>query len=157
MLTLIAAIARNNAIGRDNDIPWRAPADLAAFKLETTNGIVIMGRRTWESLPRRPLPGRVNIIVTSHAIPDEETAPSIQTALEIAARHPARRIYGIGGHGIYAGLMPHAHRLLLTHVDVDVPDADTFFPTIGPEWHEISRLTLSGDGPPCHQVEYLRR
>ncbi len=84
MLTLVVARARGGAIGRDNTIPWHAPEDLAAFQRETTGGAVIMGRRTWESLPFKPLKNRLNIVVTSDAALWDSTAPDPETAVTMA-------------------------------------------------------------------------
>ena len=157
MLTLIVAHDKNRAIGRQGDIPWRAPEDLAAFQRETVGGALIMGRLTWDSLPRRPLPGRMNIVVTSRAVQD---APSAQTPFEavgIAEDMGYQRIYGIGGAGIYTALLPLADRLLITEVDLEVEDADTFFPKVASQgWRETGRYALRGNGPLLLQKEYLR-
>ncbi|WP_128253963.1 dihydrofolate reductase [Falsirhodobacter deserti] len=158
MLTLIAARARNGAIGRDNTIPWEAPEDQALFARETAGGAIIMGRLTWESLPKRPLPRRMNIVVTSHAVEAEWTAASVEQAVQMARDAGHARIYGIGGQGIYRALLPLADRLLLTEVDLDVPDADAFFPEFDPaNWRQSQPLVLREDGPRCVLKEYLRR
>ena len=158
MLTLIAARAKNGAIGRDGDIPWHAPEDLALFKRETLGGAVIMGRRTWESLPVRPLGQRLNIIVTRSAIDGQLTAADPIDALHLAWRQGVTRAYGIGGEGIYRALLPVAHRLMLTEVDLTVPDADAFFPSFDvADWQVIRHAPLREDAPRCRLVEYLRR
>ena len=108
MLTLIVARARNGAIGKGNTIPWHAPEDLAAFQRETTGGAVIMGRRTWESLPFKPLKNRLNIVVSRDASVWETVAPSPQAAVEMAAAAGYARLYGIGGSSVYATLLPLA-------------------------------------------------
>ncbi|MCJ8139674.1 dihydrofolate reductase [Falsirhodobacter halotolerans] len=157
MLTLIAGLARNNAIGRGNTIPWDAPEDMAFFARETAGGAVIMGRHTWDSLPKRPLPRRMNIVVTSHTV-ECEAAASVQGALALAAKAGHARVYGMGGRGIYEALLPVADRLLLTFVDVDVPDADTFFPAVNfNDWRAVQTMTLRPEGPACTLTEYLRR
>ncbi len=146
MLTLIAARARCGAIGRDGTIPWHAPEDLRQFQRETLGGALIMGRRTWESLPTRPLPRRLNIVVTRDTALAEHTAPDPLTALSLAEGHT--RLYGIGGTAIYAALLPHAHRLLITEVDTEIPDADAHFPTFDEAlWREIHRRPLPGPLP----------
>ena len=158
MLTLIAAHDRNRAIGKDNDIPWRAPEDLAFFQRETTGGAVIMGRRTWDSLPSKPLRARLNLVVSSDPQLAEHVFAEPQAALGYAHAAGYRRVYGIGGAGIYAALLPLADRLLLTEVDVAVDGADTFFPAFDPaDWDRVGTVTLRTDEPRCTLVEYLRR
>jgi dihydrofolate reductase len=158
MLSVIVARARNGAIGRGNTIPWHAPEDLAAFQRETLGGAIIMGRRTWESLPRRPLPRRLNIVVTSGA---GDHAEALFLPLE-AARDAARaqgylRQYAIGGAGIYRAFLPQADRLLITEVDLDLADADTFFPELDfSDWRLVARHALRDAAPACTLHEYLR-
>ena len=156
MLTLIVARARNNAIGQDGDIPWHAPEDLAMFKRETTGGALIMGRHTWNSLPVRPLPNRMNCVVSRDDTLAEHVFPDPATAVAAATAQGYTRVYGIGGAAIYAALLPLAHRLLITQVDLDVPDADTFFPALDADgWTEVSRRPLRAADPACTLVEYL--
>lgn len=129
-LTMVAVVARNGAIGRDGDLLWHIPADLRHFKRVTSGGAVIMGRKTWETLPRRPLPGRLNIVVTRQAgyeAPGAQTAASVEEAI-VAAKDSQAFI--IGGGEIYRIAMPYASRLILTEVDADVTDADTWFPPV---------------------------
>ena len=160
MLTLIAARARNGAIGKDGDIPWHLPEDLAFFQRETRGGAIIMGRRTWESLPVHPLKGRFNIVVSrdSEVAPKADAVvPSLDAALKAAREAGFMRLYGIGGAGIYAGLMAQAHRLLLTDVDLMIDGADTFFPQVDPAlWREIDRQELRREGPSAVARELLR-
>lgn len=157
MLTLVVARARGGAIGRDNTIPWHAPEDLAAFQRETTGGALIMGRRTWESLPFRPLKNRLNIVVSSDPTVWETVAPTPEAALALAQAAGHSRIYGIGGSAIYRALMPVAHRLLVTEVALDVPDADAFFPEFDTgEWRLIWQHRLRAEGPECILGEWLR-
>ncbi len=157
MLTLIVARAQGGAIGKGNTIPWHAPEDLAAFQRETTGGAVIMGRRTWESLPFKPLKNRLNIVVTRDASLHDTTAPSPQAALEMAAKAGYARLYGIGGSAIYQALLPLAHRLLVTEVEMEVPDADAFFPAFDErEWRVIWEHRLRESGPSCVLREWVR-
>lgn len=159
MLTLIVARARGGAIGRGNTIPWSAPEDLAHFQRETIGGALIMGRLTWESLPFKPLKSRMNIVLSRGAVAG---APHVcadwRAAVALAGQAGHARIYGIGGAGVYGAMMPHADRMLITEVALDVPDADTFFPP--PEadhWREGARLTLRDAAPACVMQEWLRR
>jgi dihydrofolate reductase len=160
MITLIVARGRNGAIGRNGEIPWHAPEDLAFFQSETRGGAVIMGRKTWESLPDavRPLKGRRNIVVSRGSDLGEHTVATPRDGVSYAQGKGYSRIYGIGGASIYQALMPIANRLLITEVDLDVSDADTFFPTFDTwEWREIGQYNLRAEGPRCVAHEYLRR
>lgn len=156
MLTLVVARARNGAIGKAGDIPWHAPEDLAAFQRETTGGAVIMGRRTWESLPLKPLKNRLNIVVTRDATLWETTAPTPEAALAIARAAGHTRLYGIGGEAIYRALLPMADRLVVTEVDVTVDGADAFFPEFGEGWRQIHHHPLRYESPRCTLTEWLR-
>jgi dihydrofolate reductase len=138
---MIYARARNGVIGRDNTIPWRLPEDMAHFKRLTLGWPVIMGRKTWDSLPVkfRPLPDRVNIVVTRQ--PDwkeagADTAASLAEALASCAA--AEEVWVIGGAQIYAQAMPLAKRIEVTEIDEDF-EGDAFAPPLGPEWREAAR------------------
>ncbi|MEL0436347.1 dihydrofolate reductase [Phycobacter sp. K97] len=157
MITLIAARARDGAIGKDNTIPWHAPEDLKAFQRETLGGAIIMGRRTWDSLPVKPLKNRLNIVVSSSPDAAETVCTSIDEAIDLAYGEGYRRIYGIGGAGIYAAMMARADRLLITEVDTHVAGADTFFPEFAAEdWKRLGVTPLRASDPACTLVEYLR-
>lgn len=140
-LSLIAAVARNGALGKDNQLLWHIPEDMKFFRETTRGAPVIMGRRTWESLPPRfrPLPGRRNIVVTrqcDYGTEGAETAHSLTEALEFVGAVPS---FVIGGADLYAQAMTEADRLLITEVDL-TPEADVFFPRIDPaRWRETSR------------------
>ena len=139
MITLIAARDRNGAIGKDGGIPWHLPSDLALFQRETTGGAIIMGRATWESLPVKPLKGRLNIVVSRDRDLAEHVVGSVAEAVDLALAEGYFRIYGIGGARIYAEMMPLAHRLLLTEGDLAVEGADTFFPAVEEgAWRELA-------------------
>lgn len=127
-LSLIAAVARNGAIGRDNALLWHLPGDLPRFKQLTMGSPLIMGRKTYDSIGR-PLPGRRNIVITRNAdwsVAGVEVARSLDEALALVAEAP--QAFVMGGGQIYTQALPHADELVLTEVDQDVPDADTFFP-----------------------------
>lgn len=158
MLTVIVARARNGAIGKNNTIPWYAPEDLAFFQRETLGGALIMGRNTWESLPKRPLPRRLNIVVTSRPLgADGAQVATVDTARDIVAAAGYARVYAIGGAGIYQAFLPVADRLLITDVDLDIPDADTFFPPVALDaWRPGAAFQLRDAAPVCRVHEYLR-
>ena len=129
-VSLIAAVARRGAIGKNNALLWSEPADLKHLRLVTMGCPVIMGRKTWDSLPTRfrPLPGRRNIVLTRHAAwraDGAESAASLDAALALAA--PAPKVFVIGGATLYALALPRADELLLTEIDAEF-EADTFFP-----------------------------
>lgn len=148
-LTLIAAVARNGVIGIENRLPWHLPADLRHFKALTSGHAVIMGRKTWESLPAkfRPLPGRRNIVVTrdqSYRAEGAVVALSLPAALA-AAGEGEGEAFLIGGAELYATALPLADRLQLTEIDASF-DGDTWFPAIDPGlWHEVGRQAHRGD------------
>ena len=158
MITLIVGRDRNGAIGKDNDIPWYAPEDLAFFKQETLGGAVVMGRNTWESLPFKPLKNRLNIVVSSKEGLGEVTVKSVEDAVEAAFDAGFQRIYSMGGAGIYKAMLPIADRLLVTEVDVEVEDPDTFFPAFSAQdWELANTRPLRADAPKCTLTEYFRK
>lgn len=158
MITLIVARAQNGAIGRDGTIPWHLPEDLKSFQRETLGGALIMGRNTWDSLPVKPLSKRLNIVVSSRPDAADLVAPSVAAAVEMASAQGYDRVYGIGGARIYEEMIPIAHRLLISEVEIEVPDADTFFPNLDLNtWRVVNTRTLREAGPNCYVLEYLRR
>ena len=140
-LNLIFARARNGVIGHNNTLPWHLPEDLAHFKQTTLGQPVVMGRKTWESLPPkfRPLPGRTNIVVTRQTHWHAEGAV-VAHSIEAALQHcPAdAQVWVIGGAEVYAQAMPLATRAVVTEIDADF-EGDAFAPTLGPEWVETQR------------------
>lgn len=158
MLTLIVARAANGAIGRDGDIPWSAPEDLKTFQRETLGGAIIMGRRTWESLPVRPLRNRFNCVVTRSELDADLVCADPKAAVKQCYDAGYTRIYGIGGQSIYAALLPLADRLMVTEVDADIQDADAFFPDFAAQdWTEKRRTVIRDAAPHCELRELLRR
>jgi len=130
MISIIVAVSDDWGIGMNNELLWHIPEDLKRFKKLTMGKTIIMGKRTWESLPRRPLPGRKNIVLTD--IPDEcidgsVTAYSIEDALSKCVQD--EEIFVIGGGMVYRQFMPIADRLYITHVHKKAP-ADVWFPKI---------------------------
>ncbi len=160
-LAIIAAVARNGVIGRDGALPWRLPEDLAHFRRVTAGCPVIMGRRTWESLPPkfRPLPGRHNIVVTRQPgwrAEGATVAADLDAAL--AATGDAARVFVIGGVELFAAALPRARELLLTEIDADA-DGDVRFPAWPrSDFEEIAREhQRSAGGVDFDFVTYRRR
>lgn len=122
-VAIIAAVAKNGVIGRDNGLPWRLKSDLAHFKALTMGATLVMGRRTFQSIGR-PLPGRRTIVVTRGTVPGVDCAASITDALHRAEG----RVFLAGGTQIYRGGLAHAHTLYLTRVDA-APEGDATFPS----------------------------
>jgi dihydrofolate reductase len=141
-IALVVAVARNGVIGRDGGLPWRLSSDLKRFKATTMGKPLIMGRKTWDSLPRRPLPGRHNIVVTrgpSFRADGASVAASPQAALAFAAKDQPEEVCIIGGAEIFAHFLPRATRLYLTTVEAE-PDGDTMFPPYDEsDWTEMAR------------------
>lgn len=140
-LNLIFARARNGVIGRDNAMPWHLPEDLAHFKRTTLGCPVLMGRKTWESLPPRyrPLPGRINAVLTRNENFNEmgtQRFTSMREALSFLSEYP--EVWVMGGAQIYAQALPLAQRVVVTEIDADF-EGDAFAPTLGPEWRETQR------------------
>ena len=139
-VTIVAAIAANGIIGRDGGLPWRLPGDLARVKRLTMGHVLVMGRRTFDSIGRA-LPGRTTVVVTRQ--PDWRAegvlvADSVDAALELGARHD-REIYVFGGAEVYAAALPRTDRMVLTWVDQE-PAGDTSFPEVDwGDWREVGR------------------
>ncbi len=158
-LNLIYARAANGVIGKDNQLPWHLPEDLAHFKRTTLGCPVIMGRKTWDSLPPkfRPLPGRLNIVVSrdpAFAAEGAAVAPSLEAARALC---PASSdAWVIGGAQIYAQALPLAHTVVVTEIARDF-DGDAFAPTLGAEWRETAREEhVAASGLPFAFVTYTR-
>ncbi|MGE4336689.1 MAG: dihydrofolate reductase [Pigmentiphaga sp.] len=156
-LSLIVAYARNRTIGRDNQLPWRLPPDLAHFKRTTLGHPIIMGRRTWESLPRA-LPGRLNVVISrnpAYEAPGATVVDSLEQAL--AAVGEAGDVFVIGGEQLYRLALPLAQRVVATELGVDV-EGDAVFPALPAGWVEAERLSQpEHDGLPYDFVTYLRQ
>lgn len=130
---IIAAVANDRAIGRSGDLVFHISADLKRFKALTTGHTIIMGRKTFESLPKGALPNRRNIVVTrnsSLSFPNAETAASIEEALELARTAGESEAFIIGGAQIYSQTLPLADRLEITAIEATAPDADAYFPEL---------------------------
>ncbi len=146
---LIAGLARNRVIGTGQALPWHLPQDMAHFRRATAGHAVVMGRKTWESLPPkfRPLPGRRNVVLTQRAdyqATGAEVAPSIGAALLLL--HDAAKVFVIGGAEVYAQALPLADELLLTEIDRDF-HGDAYFPALSASWVEVQRESHRAAAP----------
>jgi dihydrofolate reductase len=146
-IVIIAAVARNRVIGKDNRLLWNIPEDMAHFKALTSGHTVIMGRKTWESLPPRfrPLPGRRNIVISrqaDYAAPGAELVDSLENALNMSSTEAT--VFIIGGEQIYRQAMTVADRLEITEVDLE-PEGDAWFPEIAAvDWKQTARAAGNG-------------
>lgn len=161
MLSIIVAVAQNLAIGKNNDLIWHISADLKRFKALTTGHTVIMGRRTFDSLPKKPLPKRRNIVLThdtSFQYPGVEVAHGVEEVLNDI--HDGEEVFVMGGAAIYKQLLPYADKLYVTWVHADYPDADVFFPAINEQVFRQQQSTAPEIDPDCglmyHYGDYER-
>jgi dihydrofolate reductase len=158
-VNLIFARAANGVIGNQNTLPWHLPEDLAHFKRLTSGWPVVMGRKTWDSLPPRfrPLPGRKNVVVTRQsdwAAAGASRASSLPEALVLCG--DAAQVWIIGGAQLYTLAEPLAHRAEVTQIEQDFA-GDAFAPTLGADWAETARSSqLSATGLPFSFVTYTR-
>ena len=151
MISIIAAVAKNRAIGFENKLIYWLPNDLKRFKALTTGHTIVMGRRTFESLPKGALPNRRNVVLSASVkeLPGCEVFPTLDAALQSC--RPDEEIYIIGGASVYEQALPLADRLCLTEVD-DVPQkADAFFPDYS-DWHVVTKEAHPKDER--HAFEY---
>ncbi len=167
-VSIHVAIAENGVIGREGGLPWRLSTDLKRFKADTMGKPIVMGRKTWESFPKRPLPGRLNVVVTrdqTYRADGATVATSLEQAIALAAEHNRSTggcddICVIGGGEIYRQAMPLADRLHVTHVQARF-DGDTWFPEIDPEiWLQTSVQDVPAgekDTHPTRHAIYQRR
>ncbi|GAB3648044.1 dihydrofolate reductase [Echinicola sediminis] len=147
-VSIIVAKAKNNVIGKDNQLIWRLSADLKHFKQYTTGHYIIMGRKTYESMGK-PLPNRTSVVITrnpEYKIPEgHHTVGGLKEALELAAKNGQDKVYVIGGGEIYRQAIPLTDELIVTEVDCQ-PEGDTFFPPINSsEWEKISEEAHTKD------------
>jgi dihydrofolate reductase len=156
-VSIIAAVGRNLELGRDNDLIWHFKEDMKFFKETTLGSTVIMGRKTFESLPKA-LPGRRNIVITSN--PDytadgAETVCGVSEALEAAGEG---EVFIIGGGIIYRLFLPFADKLYLTEIDADCPDADTYFPEFDSSLYNAEKLSdYNVDGVHFSHICYTKK
>ena len=154
MITIIAAVARNNAIGYKNKLLYWLPNDLKRFKELTTGNTILMGRRTYESLPKGALPNRRNCVLTTSVseLPGCECFKSWDEFI-ITCR-PDEEVFIIGGATLYTQLLDKADRLCLTEIDDTPMQADTFFPDYS-EWHEVCREVHDIDERHAHKYAFV--
>jgi dihydrofolate reductase len=157
MITIIVAIAENGAIGYKNELLYRISADLKRFKTLTTGHTVLMGRKTFLSLPKGALPNRRNMVLTRDVnaqFPGTETFVSIEDAL--AAVGADEQVFVIGGAQIYKQVMAYADKLYITEVAASFPDADVFFPEIDKAlWREVSRQDNPADEKHAYAYSFV--
>ncbi|WP_439887129.1 dihydrofolate reductase [Pseudomonas sp. MBLB4123] len=164
-LCLIAALAQNRVIGRDNQLPWHLPADLKHFKALTLGKPIIMGRKTWDSLGR-PLPGRLNLVVSRQpglALAGAEVFASLDAALaradEWAREQGVEELMLIGGAQLYGQALAQAERLYLTRVALE-PEGDAWFPEFSEtDWRRaaVDHQPATADAPPHAFETWVRR
>ncbi|SBO10126.1 Dihydrofolate reductase type 3 [Vibrio mediterranei] len=154
IISMIAAMADNRVIGKDNQMPWHLPADFIWFKKCTMGKPVIMGRKTYESIGR-PLPGRQNIVVSRNSelcIDGVETVTSLEQALSLVSDVEEAMI--IGGGSFYEHCMPMANKLYLTYIDANV-DGDTQFPDWGEGWKQVHSEQYQADDKNAYDMQFV--
>ncbi|WP_322803538.1 type 3 dihydrofolate reductase [Vibrio alfacsensis] len=153
IISMIAAMADNRIIGKDNQMPWHLPADFAWFKRSTMGKPVVMGRKTYDSIGR-PLPGRLNIVISRDAslsIEGVTTVTSIEQALEAAGS--VEEVMIIGGGAIYAACLPMANKLYVTHIEAEV-EGDTQFPQWSNDFKEIYSEAYQADEKNAYNMRF---
>ncbi|MGY1841127.1 MULTISPECIES: dihydrofolate reductase [unclassified Modestobacter] len=140
---MVWAQTTDGVIGADGGLPWHLPEDLRLFKALTLGGTVVMGRRTWESLPPRyrPLPGRSNLVLSATLDPAEVGVPVARSVEDVLDR--GEDPWVIGGGTVYAAFLPHAAEVVVTEVDARVP-GDTWAPPLGPDWARHAQAPAAG-------------
>ncbi|ASI97475.1 type 3 dihydrofolate reductase [Vibrio rotiferianus] len=153
IISMIAAMADNRIIGKDNQMPWHLPADFAWFKRCTMGKPVVMGRKTYESIGR-PLPGRLNIVISRDAsltIEGVTTVTSIENALDVVGA--VDEVMIIGGGAIYSACLPMANKLYITHIEAEI-DGDTQFPDWGSEFKETYSEAYQADEKNAYNMRF---
>lgn len=155
MKAIVVGYDKNRAIGKNNDLPWgrSLPADLANFRKLTKGGSVIMGRKTFESIGKRPLPNRENIVVSSTptGVDGVLTAVSLESAYALA-RYP---VFVIGGQRLYAESLANIDTIFATEVDYAFDNCDTFFPELDETWEEVSRIHNPSDQDNSYDFDFV--
>lgn len=160
LISLIVAVANNGVIGKDGKLPWRIPEDMRWFRMHTMGKPIIAGRKTWDSFPKRPLPGRTNIVLTREAGWSEEGAVVAHDWDEaVANAGDVKEIVVVGGADIYRLALPHAGRIYLTNVGL-APEGDAFMPPFNRDhWKEVfaQGFPALGDAVPGFTFRIIER
>lgn len=159
-INIIVACGKDGAIGKKDSLIWRIPADLKRFKTLTMGHPVIMGRKTWDSLPKKPLPGRRNIVLTRRSDYEAEGAEIVNSIEEALNITKGESPFIIGGAEIYNSFMPFATHLFLTLVEEECPDADAWFHIdFKKDWEEkkSGQSETTTDGVVFKYIEYQRK
>jgi dihydrofolate reductase len=157
---MIAALSENRVIGKNNDLPWKLPDDMKFFMQTTQGHHSIMGRKNYDSIPAKfkPLPNRVNIVVTRQAnfrAPGCTVVDSVEKGIDISRKNGERETFIIGGAEIYKLGLPYATRLYLTEIQAEI-EGDTFFPPVDlKQWREISRKHHSKDERHAYAFDFV--
>ena len=159
-INLIVAIGKNGAIGRKGDLIWHISDDLKRFKQLTMGHPVIMGRKTWESLPKRPLPGRKNIVLTTNPALQAEGAVVVNSIESAIAAAYGKSPFIMGGAQIYNAFLPYVTHAFVTQIDAECPDADAFLNIdfTSPQWEKTKETapSLTSQGIPYRYVNYSK-
>ena len=154
---LIWAQDQNGGIGKDGKLPWNISEDLKNFKKLTLNSTILMGRQTWESLPIKPLPNRINIVLSSQNLPEVESYSSVEECVGKLDAHGTSTLFVIGGSTVYQKFIHRADELHITFVDINTVGIDTYFPVtllkIKEEFEKISELKLGVDATYSHWIK----
>lgn len=159
-IALIAAMSKNRVIGINNDLPWHLPDDMKYF-METTKGhVVIMGRKNFDSLPKKfkPLPHRTNVILTrqkDYQVEGCQVYHDMESAIEFAKKQGEDMLFIIGGGQIYDMAMNRADIIYLTEIDAQIENGEVFFPTMGNEWEETSRTPHPADERHAYAFDFV--
>jgi dihydrofolate reductase len=159
-ISLIAALAENHVIGKNNDLPWHLPDDMKYFMKTTTGHVVIMGRKNYESLPPkfRPLPDRTNVVITrqkNFSAPGCTVVNSLEAGIQVAKRANEKELFIIGGAEIFELSMSVADRLYLTEIKTEL-EGDTFFPQFDKsKWKEFSRMPHLKDERHAFEFDFV--
>jgi len=151
---LIWAQDNNGGIGKDNKLPWHISEDLINFKKITLNNPIVMGRKTWDSLPKKPLPNRRNIVLSSKKINEVESYTSIESCIKSLKDDNLTDVFIIGGQMIYKNFFNHSDILHITFINKNVPGIDTYFPI---KIDEIKKMyTMTNEIPLTNQCIYTK-
>ena len=155
-ITLVVAASENNAIGLNNQLLWHLPKDMRFFKNTTWGMPILMGRKTFESMGSKPLPGRLNIIITRNKNWVNENVMVVSTlgeAIALATKFNYQELFVIGGGEIYEMALPMANKIWLTRVHCTL-EGDTFFPTLNTDWEKISLASNAADAKHIYSFDF---